>query len=75
MEAVEYLSEVVIETLKEFSAERRALTPVALCDALATKWAIISLLSKTGPNGSSSEKDSDHYRSKGELARVPLKQT
>jgi diguanylate cyclase len=49
MKSIELLSEVIIETLKEFSTSRRALTPNSLSNALAERKELSSLLRQIAP--------------------------
>ncbi len=72
MESIEYLSEVLIETLKEFSTQKRALTPEALSGALSAKKGISSLLSGVGPGGFPNNEEVSCARAEGELKRAPL---
>jgi diguanylate cyclase len=44
MKSIQLLSEAIIETLKEFSSEKRSLTVDSLCDALSGRGEICSLL-------------------------------
>jgi hypothetical protein len=74
MESIEYLSEIVIGTLKEFSAEKRVLTQEALCEALAAKREILPLLSRTESSSFYSGGE-DHSPSKRESERIPPTQT
>lgn len=73
MEPIEYLSRIVIETLKEFAAEKRVLTQEALCDAFAAKKKILPLLSRTESSNSHSEEE-NHSPSKKESEHIPLTQ-
>jgi diguanylate cyclase (GGDEF)-like protein len=51
MDSIQLLSKAIIETLKEFSSDKRTLTMESLCHALLAKGAICSLLDHLSASG------------------------
>ena len=70
MEPIGWLSEIIIGTLKEFSAERRALTQDALRDALSTKKEVICLMFGVGSAGPPNTETLDCVSSENEPGRI-----
>ena len=72
MESVELLCQIVIDTLKEFSMEKRSLTATALNEAFSAKKEISSLLSH-GLSDPLSDRRKEFPNPQRPLKRVQLK--
>lgn len=72
MNSIELLSTVIIETLKEFSTSRLALTPVSLSNALAERQELSGLLRQIAPLGPAGAKGSPPPSVQAPLVLGPL---
>ncbi|MGA2936023.1 MAG: GGDEF domain-containing protein [Syntrophobacteraceae bacterium] len=72
MESVKLLAQIVIDTLKEFSMEKRPLTAAALNEAFSTKKEILSLLSH-GFSDPLNEQRKEFPNPQRQLKRIQLK--
>ncbi|MGO9021357.1 MAG: hypothetical protein ACLQVJ_23710 [Syntrophobacteraceae bacterium] len=72
MQSVELLSQIVIDILKELSAQKRTLTAATLKEAFSEKKEVLSLLSHV-PGDPMSEHGNEMATPQRQLRRVELK--
>ena len=74
MKSIQLLSEAIIDTLKEFSSEKRTLTLDSLCSALSGRGDVCSLLSELSSANFESEPLPDPLAAGGAAAVNPARQ-